>query len=80
MSGSQSSINGSVISEGEEERREEEIRQELKSQVGRMLWKEMWGGFVEGDKWWWEDEQVLDECEKMGTGWEYAVIAAVKEG
>lgn len=61
-------------------REEDETRQQLKTQVGRMLWKEMWGGFVEGEKWWWEDEVVVEECERLKTGWEYAVIAAVKEG
>lgn len=54
------------------------IKQELKSVVGRMLWKEMWGPYVQGEKWWWEDESVVDECERMGTVWEYAVIEAVK--
>jgi hypothetical protein len=77
---SQSSLDGFVMAGGEEEKGAVETRHELKSQVGRMLWKEMWGTFVEGEKWWWEDEKVLEECERMGTGWEYAVIAAVKEG
>ena len=62
-----------------EKEKEEDIKQELKSQVGRMLWKEIWGGFVKGEKWWWEDEKVIEECERMKTGWEYAVIVAVKE-
>ena len=57
----------------------EYTKQELKSTVGRMLWKEMWGQFVEGDKWWWEDLELIEECEKIGTCWEYAVIEAVKE-
>jgi len=48
--------------------------------VGRMLWKEMWGGYVEGEKWWWDDEDVVEECGRMGTCWEYAVIEGVKEG
>ncbi|KAF8853647.1 hypothetical protein BDZ45DRAFT_598261 [Acephala macrosclerotiorum] len=54
------------------------VKQELKSVVGRMLWKEIWGSFVVGEKWWWDDESVVDECERMGTVWEYAVIDAVK--
>ena len=58
----------------------ERVKQELKSVMGRMLWKEMWGSFVQGEKWWWEDENVIEECERMGTVWEYAVIEAVKEG
>ncbi|KAG0646869.1 hypothetical protein D0Z07_6446 [Hyphodiscus hymeniophilus] len=55
------------------------VKQELKSMVGRMLWKEMWGPFVEGEKWWWEDEKIIEECESVGTCWEYAIIQAVKE-
>ena len=55
-------------------------KQELQSVVGRLLWKEMWGQFVEGEKWWWEDEKVVEECESLGTYWEYAIIHAVKEG
>lgn len=64
--------------EGEDEA--ERTRQELKSVVGRMLWKEMWGGYVEGEKWWWDDKDVIEECGGMGTCWEYAVIEGVKEG
>jgi hypothetical protein len=55
------------------------FRSQLKSTVGRMLWKEMWGGYVEGERWWWDDESVVEECERMGTCWEYAIIEAVKE-
>lgn len=56
------------------------VKQELKSVVGRMLWKEIWGSYVQADRWWWEDTSIIEECEKMGTCWEYAVIQAVKEG
>ncbi|PBP16438.1 hypothetical protein BUE80_DR012720 [Diplocarpon rosae] len=57
----------------------ENTRHELKSVVGRMLWKEMWGAHVQGQKWWWEDEGIVEECQKMGTAWEYAIVEAVKE-
>jgi hypothetical protein len=73
-----------TIDEYEKERQREKemedglIKQELKSVVGRMLWKEIWGPYVQGEKWWWEDESIVDECERMGTVWEYAVIEAVK--
>jgi hypothetical protein len=56
------------------------LKQELKSVVGRTLWKEMWGSYVQADRWWWEDECIIEECERMATCWEYAVIEAVKEG
>ncbi|KAH8784454.1 hypothetical protein BGZ57DRAFT_818917 [Hyaloscypha finlandica] len=69
---------GTDMAIGEDET--ERTKQELKSVVGKMLWKEMWGGYVEGEKWWWDDEGVAEECERMGTCWEYAVIEGVKEG
>lgn len=55
-------------------------KQELKSTTGRMLWKEMWGPFVEGKKWWWEDDRIVEECRALGTCWEYAIIESVREG
>jgi len=61
-------------------KRSQEVKQQLKSQIGRMLWKEMWGAFVEGDMWWWDDELIVEECERLGTRWEYSVIEAVKGG
>lgn len=53
-------------------------KQELKSVVGRMMWKEMWGPYVQAGTWWWEDESVVEECERMQTCWEYSIIEAVK--
>jgi hypothetical protein len=64
---------------GKEGRKDEETRMKLKSVVGRMLWREMWGAYVQGERWWWEDGEILEECKRMGTCWEYAVIEAVKE-
>lgn len=54
------------------------VKLELRSMVGRMMWKEMWGPFVDGKQMWWEDEKVVNECEYMGTCWEYTIIDAVK--
>jgi hypothetical protein len=51
---------------------------ELTVLVGRMLWKEIWGGFVEGERWWWDDGEVLKECEMLGTRWECVFVEAVK--
>lgn len=65
--------------ENTKERIGRELKLELKSQVGRMLWKDMWGGFVEGESWWWDEEDIIDECESLGTAWEYSAIEAVKE-
>ena len=83
---SKSSIDGFLITNGgrevEEKRKilaKSDGRRALKSQVGRMLWRETWGAFVEGDKWWWDDAVIIEECERLGTVWEYAVIEAVNE-
>lgn len=59
---------------------EEQVEWQLKSVMGRMLWKEMWGSYVEGDKWWWDDAAIVEECERMGTCWAGSIIEAVKEG
>lgn len=52
--------------------------QRLNVVVGRMLWKELWGPFVEGHKWWWDDAAIREECSKLGTKWECVVVEAVK--
>lgn len=54
------------------------VVQELKSVVGRMLWKEMWGGYVQGDRWWWEDRDIVEECEELKTCWSWEVLEGVK--
>lgn len=59
---------------------EEQVEWQLKSAVGRMLWKDMWGTYVEGGKWWWDDAAIVEECERMGTCWAGSIIEAVKEG
>jgi len=51
---------------------------QLTAVVGRMLWREIWGNFVVGDKWWWEDEEIVDECATLGTRWDCLVMTAVK--
>jgi hypothetical protein len=58
---------------------EQEARVELRSLVGRMLWAEVWGSFVEADNWWWDDPDCIEECAQMGTYWEYSLIEAVKD-
>jgi len=65
----------------EEQPYEKDITQELQTMVGRLLWKEIWGPYVhlKGGKWWWEDNDILDECCLRRTLWEYAMIEAIKE-
>jgi hypothetical protein len=57
------------------------IKSELDSVVGRMAWKEIWGPHVMGGQnWWWDDRGIVEECERMGTMWEYTLIETAKEG
>lgn len=56
-----------------------EIRKELRCEVSRMLWQEIWGSFVHADRWWWDEEDIVQECLELGTFWQYSHIVAVKE-
>lgn len=55
------------------------VKKELRTIVGRLLWQEIWGGFVTGDSWWWEVPEIVDECAQRKTYWEYSIIAACKD-
>ncbi|GKT66699.1 hypothetical protein ColTof4_04189 [Colletotrichum tofieldiae] len=54
------------------------VKQELRSMVGRMLWREVWGQFITANRWWWEQPDIVAECEQLKTAWEYSIIEAVK--
>lgn len=56
-----------------------DIQKELRSIAGRLLWQEIWGSFVTGLQWWWEDPEIVEECIQMETYWEYCIIAACKQ-
>ncbi|KAG8675975.1 hypothetical protein FPOAC2_02057 [Fusarium poae] len=58
---------------------EREIKAEVRSIIGRLLWMEVWGNFVTGEKWWWEDEGCVNECLQLGTVWDYHVIEGVRQ-
>jgi hypothetical protein len=55
------------------------LKNELRTVVGRMLWQEVWGSYVNGASWWWETPGCLEECASYGTLWEYRLIEAVKD-
>ncbi|KAI8627712.1 hypothetical protein F5Y19DRAFT_162845 [Xylariaceae sp. FL1651] len=56
-----------------------DVRTELRCLVTRMLWQEVWGGFVHASRWWWEEEEIVKECVELDTHWQYSHIVAVKE-
>ncbi|KAM0495283.1 hypothetical protein ACHAP8_008129 [Fusarium lateritium] len=58
---------------------EREVKAEVRSIVGRLLWMEVWGNFVTGEKWWWEDEGCVNECLQLGTVWDYHIIDGIKQ-
>ncbi|KHO00940.1 uncharacterized protein MAM_01718 [Metarhizium album ARSEF 1941] len=69
---------GEAEAEERQEQEGKETRAELRSIVGRMLWRQVWGEFVTSDTWWWEDPDCMQECLELGTFWEYHSIQAVK--
>lgn len=58
------------------------IDKELSSVIGRALWKDVWGDFVDDvpgeSKWWWEDEDIMKECLKRETMFECRSVFAYK--
>ncbi|KAI0881136.1 uncharacterized protein GGS22DRAFT_197187 [Annulohypoxylon maeteangense] len=54
------------------------VESELRCLIARMLWQEIWGKFVHADRWWWEEEEIVQECIERGTYWQYSHIVAVK--
>lgn len=76
-SGDSSSNSSSGSSVGNDS--EPATMRELRTVVGRMLWREIWGPFVGADKWWWEVPKIVEECVARDTCWEYSVIAVCKE-
>ncbi|KAF4459159.1 hypothetical protein FALBO_14089 [Fusarium albosuccineum] len=59
---------------------EEAIKQELRNLVGRMLWMEVWAEYIDTDTWWWEDADIIAECNKLQTTWEWRIMTAYKDG
>ncbi|KAF2019005.1 hypothetical protein BU24DRAFT_458724 [Aaosphaeria arxii CBS 175.79] len=59
-----------------------DIDAELSCLVGRALWKDIWGQFVDDEpgesRWWWEDEEVMKECLERGTVLDCGAIFAFK--
>jgi hypothetical protein len=59
------------------------IEQELSAVIGRALWKDIWGSFVDDvpdeAKWWWEDAAIFEECLSRRTMLECKVIFAYKQ-
>jgi hypothetical protein len=48
------------------------VEKELSTTIGRALWKDLWGDFVDDSttgepKWWWDDEEIVRECLERGT-------------
>ncbi|KAL1599776.1 hypothetical protein SLS60_007580 [Paraconiothyrium brasiliense] len=57
---------------------------ELKMLVGRALWKDIWGPYVDADETdepqlWWEVDEIVEECLKHRTVFECGAIFAYKK-
>lgn len=60
-----------------------DVDAELKMLVGRALWKDIWGAYVEDvagePQDWWEVDEIVDECLERGTIFECGSIFAYKK-
>lgn len=58
------------------------VDDELSTLVGRALWKDIWGGFVSDEpgepQWWWEDDEIIEECLERRTVFECGALVAYK--
>jgi hypothetical protein len=46
--------------------------------VCREMWNRTWGAFIDMEKRWWEESEVLDECVSFNTTWTITALSAVK--
>ena len=44
-----------------------------------MLWMEVWREYIIADRWWWDEPDILAECMRLQTVWEWRLIEAVKD-
>lgn len=62
--------------------RSSNVDAELATLIGQALWKDIWGSFVDyfpGEpKWWWENEEVMQECLERQTVFECGSVFAFK--
>jgi hypothetical protein len=60
-----------------------DVDKELSAVIGRTLWRDVWGTFVEdipGEaKWWWEDQEIVRECLEQQTVLECQAIFAYRK-
>jgi hypothetical protein len=58
------------------------VGEELSTIIGRAFWKDIWGRFVDDApdevKWWWDDEEIVQECLRRQTVFECRTILAYK--
>jgi hypothetical protein len=58
------------------------IDEELSTIIGRSFWRDIWGSLTdnapEQPRWWWEDEEIVQECLQRKTVFECRTIYAYK--
>jgi hypothetical protein len=59
-----------------------DVEKELSTVVGRALWRDIWGSFVDeapGEpRWWWDDEDIIHECLERHTVFECRALFAYR--
>jgi hypothetical protein len=59
------------------------IDNELSTIIGRAMWRDVWGIFVDDapgePRWWWDDEDIIQECLERQTVFECRAIHAYRK-
>ncbi|KAH3918503.1 hypothetical protein HBI56_134430 [Parastagonospora nodorum] len=60
-----------------------DVTKELSTVIGREMWRDVWGPFVDDvpgeSRWWWEDEDIVQECLERKTVLECRAIYAYRK-
>lgn len=60
----------------------DDVDKELSTVIGRDMWRDVWGAFVDDapgePRWWWEDEDIIQECIERQTVLECRAIYAYR--
>ncbi|KAL5120254.1 hypothetical protein ACEQ8H_001812 [Pleosporales sp. CAS-2024a] len=54
----------------------------LSAVVGRAMWRDAWGSFIDStageSRWWWDEENIVQECLERQTNFQFRVIFAYR--
>ncbi|KAF2762053.1 hypothetical protein EJ05DRAFT_195238 [Pseudovirgaria hyperparasitica] len=61
----------------------EDVDNVLAAHIARTMWADTWGQHMEDrqdqDRWWWQSEEIVQECVQYGTVFEFETLLAIKQ-